>query len=194
MFDAAHPSRSARLRHATRAAHERVDALVGDTGLFRHRAGYLRFLRVQHRFHAVVRPLYDPSPLLRAWPALAGGGRLEAVAADLRDLGAAPDAVAAVPAILPGDPAAIGWLYCAEGSLLGAAILLKRAAALAIDEHRGARHLAAPEGGRGRRWAAVVAGLDALDLPPEHEQRCIAGALAAFALFETGLSPARNVA
>ena len=69
----------------------------------------------------------------------------------------------------------------AEGSNLGAAFLLKAAAALELSESFGARHLAPAPQGRGLAWRTFTAALDAVALSPDQETAVDAGAVAAFA-------------
>ena len=76
---------------------------------------------------------------------------------------------------------ALGWLYVAEGSNLGAAFLLKEAIKLGLNDGFGVRHLAAAPEGRGLHWKTFTAALDTVALTPEEEQRVVAGAKAAFA-------------
>ncbi|KAG0926111.1 hypothetical protein G6F68_010211 [Rhizopus microsporus] len=87
--------------------------------------------------------------------------------------------IAALPADLP-LPAALGWLYVAEGSNLGGTILYKMAAKLGLDRDFGARHLAAHPDGAARHWREFTAALDAVPLSAEQEQQVIDAADAAF--------------
>ena len=103
------------------------------------------------------------------------------IARDLQDLeqtlpGADIDA-------LPSDlalPAALGWLYVAEGSNLGGTILYKMAARLGLNRDFGARHLAAHPDGAARHWREFTAALDAVPLSAEQDQQVIDAADAAF--------------
>jgi heme oxygenase (biliverdin-IX-beta and delta-forming) len=180
------PSRCARLRAATRTAHESLDARVMRSGFLADRTGYRRFLRLQHRFSVALRPLYRDPALNRMLPGLSGRDRTIPVEADLRALGLEPSAHPSLPPV-PEPAAALGWLYCSEGSTLGAAFLLKALAPIGINANSGARHLAPHPGGRGRNWAGFAAALDALALSPAEERACVDGALAAFAFYRAGL-------
>ena len=82
---------------------------------------------------------------------------------------------------------AIGWLYCAEGSNLGAAFLFKHAQKLDYNGEHGARHLAPHPNGRGKHWRAFVEHLNALGLSPEAEAEAIQGAKDAFAFYKVVL-------
>lgn len=78
-------------------------------------------------------------------------------------------------------PTALGWLYVAEGSNLGAAFLFKMARALDLDENFGARHLAGHADGRAQHWRDFTGALDTVDLDADEERRVSMGANAAFA-------------
>src|SRR3546814_7478223 len=84
------------------------------------------------------------------FPDLSALQRLHLVPADLTYLQLGPPQTMA-PCFVPGDvvdiPAALGWLYVAEGSNMGAALLRKEAAKIGLSDNHGARHLApAPAG------------------------------------------------
>ena len=85
------------------------------------------------------------------------------------------------------DPELIGWLYCAEGSNLGAAFLFKHAKQLEFNEEKGARHLAPHPDGRGKHWRAFVELLNALPLSEEAQAEAIEGAKEAFAFYKVVL-------
>lgn len=181
----AREGRVARLRQASRAAHARLDDRIMAEDPFADRARYLRLLRMQHGFHRAAEPFFRDPALGRLLPDLAARSRLALVAQDLRDLGAAPegpDLPAADHQARPVDLGeALGWLYVAEGSTLGAAFLLKEARRLGLSDAFGARHLAGHPEGRGRHWRRFTAALDAAPLTLAQEARAVAGATAAFA-------------
>jgi heme oxygenase len=173
---------SRRLRAETTEAHSALDAAIMAKAPFASRAAYGRFLAVQHAFHAEIDRLIDVSGAAALPRADRRFGQIEA---DLADLGLAAAASPAPRAFAPDeavDPArALGWLYVAEGSNLGAAFLLKAAAGLGLDEGFGARHLAGAPEGRGARWRSFSAELDAVPLDQAGEERAIEGAREAFA-------------
>jgi heme oxygenase len=174
-------SRAKRLKAATNAAHERLDQRIMAGRPFESRERYGRFVAVQHAFHGDIDALYRNPRLERLLPDLAGRRRLGLIEQDMADLGVAPLDVAA--AELEGDAdlaTALGWLYVAEGSNLGAAFLLKEAAKLGLSENFGARHLAGHPDGRGLHWRTFTAALDAVALDQAGEDRLVAGATAAF--------------
>ncbi len=176
-------SRAKRLKALTAVTHDGVDRSIMSAASFADLARYNRFLDVQYLFHADVSALYEDARLQELFPDLAARRRLPLVAADLADLGFATPQ--------PGDPAfvegavdlptALGWLYVAEGSNMGAALLRKEAAKIGLSDTHGARHLAPAPEGPAPHWRAFTAALDAVDLTPDEEERAGAGAIAAFA-------------
>jgi heme oxygenase len=181
----AEPSRARRLRAATGAAHERLDRRIMAAGPFASRENYGRFLAVQHAFHSDLAPLYADPRLAGFISDLAARERLSAIGIDLTDLGLPVIEAGPSRAPDPADlPEALGWLYVAEGSNLGAAFLLKMAGALDLCEVFGARHLAGHPEGRAQHWRGFTAALDAVALSAAEEARAVAGAEAAFARVE----------
>ncbi|KAF1053608.1 MAG: hypothetical protein GAK43_01330 [Stenotrophomonas maltophilia] len=175
-------TRTKRLKSATTSDHDSVDSLVIGSRPFEDRERYAQFLLLQHRFHGALANIYQDAELNQLFPGLLDLWRIEAVEADLRDLGTPvpqrPQAVAVSDA-----SAALGWLYCSEGSNLGAAILFKAAGELELDASFGARHLAAHPDGRALHWRSFVQQLDALPLDDSQEQQAVDGARAAFQLY-----------
>lgn len=178
------PTRSQRLKAATAAIHDRLDARIMALDPFAARDRYVRFLRAQQAFHDALDPLYA-SPALRAeLPDLAERERSDAIAADLRDIGLAPPPVPDAPRVEAVDMStALGWLYVAEGSSLGAAFLLKAAQKIGLDADYGARHLAGHPDGRAAHWRRFTARIDAIDMTDAQEERMFAAARDAFARF-----------
>jgi heme oxygenase len=173
-------TRIQRLKSLTDATHERLDTRIMAADPFSSRERYALFLKVQHHFHADVDPLYLDTRLNVLLPKLEDRARLDALRQDLEDVtGQVP------PALEPRTgalrvPAALGWLYVAEGSNLGAAFLLKEAAKLGLSAEFGARHLAPHPAGRGLHWRSFVADFNALDLSAADEAETAEGAKAAF--------------
>lgn len=167
-----------RLKGETRSAHGSLDARIMAGQPFADRDRYGRFLLVQHDFHQMVSPLYQHADIGKLLPDLASRDRLPALRQDLGDLGfdeaeTAHDGIADIPT-------ALGWLYVAEGSNLGAAFLLKAARGLGLSEEFGARHLAGAPEGRGLHWKTFTEALDAIPLDSAEADRVVAGANAAF--------------
>ncbi|MCW0401898.1 biliverdin-producing heme oxygenase [Xanthomonas sacchari] len=178
------PSRAQRLKAATAQAHTRLDRRIMAAQPFASRDNYARFLQVQYRFHCDMERIYANPVLASVVPDLAQRRRLPALVADLHDLGVALPADHATAPGSAGHPtqvAALGWLYVAEGSNLGAAILARLAAKLGLHAQFGARHLAGHEDGRAQQWRQFVAALDRLALDAGQEQAVIAAARSAFA-------------
>ncbi len=178
-------SRAKRLKQATSRTHDGLDNSIMARRPFESRERYGLFVRVQHRFHREIDALYENRVLDQLLPDLPGRRRLPLIALDLADLGiVVPDAQTAPVFDGAEDvdiPTALGWLYVAEGSNLGAAFLLKEAAKLGLDDGFGARHLASAPEGRGLHWKTFTAALDGASLTQSEEDRVIEGARAAFA-------------
>lgn len=176
----AQEGRTARLKAATTQAHAALDARIMAAEPFASPARYGCFLAAQYRFHALVDPLHCDRELAKILPDLASRRRLHLVAQDLADLGMPVPASAAPVSPEPGLACGLGWLYVAEGSNLGAAFLIREAAALGFSETFGARHLAAAPEGRARHWRAFTSAIDDAALTAEEDAQAIAGARAAF--------------
>ncbi|YCH20546.1 biliverdin-producing heme oxygenase [Pseudomonas sp. D1-3] len=180
---------SKQLKAGTRREHDSVDALVMRSRPFESLERYGYFLRLQHRFHGSINGLYDDMELNRLLPGLSELPRFEAVCTDLTDLG-----LACPPAPVPVAPTsthtALGWLYCSEGSNLGAAFLFKQSQQIGLSAEKGARHLAAHPDGRGLQWRQFVALLDGLALSESQREEAVGGAVAAFELYRAAL---RNI-
>jgi heme oxygenase len=192
--------RSKRLKQATHATHDRLDKRIMAADPFGARARYGRFVVVQHAFHRDIDALYDNAELDRMLPDLAGRRRLPQITQDLAALGIAVPTYDAQPAFGAGSsdiPNALGWLYVAEGSNLGAAFLLKEALKLGLTETLGASHLAGAPEGRGLHWRTFTAALDTVTLSDAEDARVVAGAEAAFgrvlALVEAAMPVASDV-
>ena len=175
---------SALLRSASHASHGTLDRRIMAAKPFSSRERYAQFLQVQYRFHRDVAALFDHPELNRLLPGLVGRQRLNAVIQDLSDLGQALPQNLDAPVFAPGAAVdlamALGCLYVEEGSNLGAAFLLKAAAALELNAEFGARHLAPHAQGRAPSWKAFSAQLDAVPLDPAARGRAAAAARAAF--------------
>lgn len=177
---------SKRLKAGSSSDHDSVDSLVMAARPFASLARYGCFLRVQHQFHGALQGLYQHARLNQLLPGLAELPRFAAVCNDLRDLGLT----------LPEPPCpvqpvdhyhAIGWLYCSEGSNLGAAFLFQHSQLLGLSEQHGARHLAAHPDGRGLHWRQFVAKLDGLALDASQQDAAIQGARDAFDFYRRAL-------
>lgn len=177
-------TRARRLKAASHQIHDSLDKAIIAAQPFADRERYIQFLQVQYAFHRDIAALYDRPELTALIPDLPFRRRDAEVRADLADLGAEPITDDGASRFAPGEnidvPTALGWLYVAEGSNLGAAFLLKAAAGLGLSETFGARHLAAAPEGRANAWRAFTARLDAPDFSTEEEERVNEGARDAF--------------
>ncbi|WP_288426288.1 biliverdin-producing heme oxygenase [uncultured Agrobacterium sp.] len=178
------PSRTKRLKAATRQAHQALDSFIMSAKPFETRENFGTFLKTQYLFHRDLDAFFFNHTLDGLLPDLHGRRRLDLIAQDLADLSLeipAEESIRFKRDDAEFDlPEAMGWLYVVEGSNLGAAFLLKDAAKLGLDENFGARHLAGAPEGRGLHWRTFTAALDDIDLSEEEEARAIAGAEAAF--------------
>lgn len=176
-------SRSRRLKAATADIHDRLDSRIMALDPFSARDRYVRFLRAQHGFHTTIAPLYAAAELQALFPDLASRARGPLIAADLADLAVAAEGEDTPD--LTGIPVAeaLGWLYVAEGSALGAAFLLKAAAGIGLDAGFGARHLAGHPDGRAAHWRTFTAVVDTTAMTKAEDRQMIDGARAAFARF-----------
>lgn len=141
---------------------------------------YGRFLQVQHAFHYRIDPLFLHGEIAVILHGLGARSRLDLIRQDMRDLGIAIPLRAPIDDYLVDVPNALGWLYVAEGSNLGAAFLLKEAAKLGLSERHGARHLAGAPEGRGLHWRMFTEAFDRVHLNDAEEERVAEGAKQAF--------------
>ncbi len=175
-------ARAKRLKAATHEEHDLLDKRIMVAAPFAGRVRYGQFLKVQHQFHRDIDAFYEDAQLGALVPDLVGRRRLPLIVRDMDDLGLDIPISDVHPAIKSkvDIPTALGWLYVAEGSNLGAAFLLKEAAKLGFGDAFGARHLAGAPEGRGLHWRTFTAALDSVPLSDDEEQRVIKGAVAAF--------------
>ena len=179
------PGRCQRLKAASSRDHDSVDQLVMAARPFESRERYGRFLQVQHGFHGSLLALYQDPQLNRQLPGLSALSRFAAVQADLLDLGL--PAPPPPPSVCASPAQALGWLYCSEGSNLGAAFLFEYTQRLGLGEDQGASHLAPHPDGRALHWREFVARVDALALDEQQEAEAINGAIAAFEHYRSHL-------
>lgn len=177
---------TARLKASTIDIHDSVDGLVMSVQPFINKENYIKFLNLQSVFHQAVDHIYKDAELNRAIPELSSMARYAAVTQDLQDLEEAPYQYGKTLPQASGHKA-IGWLYCAEGSNLGAAFLFKHAQTLSYNGEHGAHHLAPHPDGRGQHWREFVTYLNALPLSAEAEAEAIEGAKEAFEFYKVVL-------
>ncbi|MBC5783589.1 biliverdin-producing heme oxygenase [Ramlibacter sp. USB13] len=161
----------AALRGATRAHHDRVDRLV-DLPRMQDRDHYTRVLQVLDAFLAGWEPVVAAALGARWQPWLQARSRRAFLRQDLRELGAAPDAPARMPA-LAGGAAAWGSVYVMEGSALGGQFIARHLS------HTGAEGRSA--GSYFRGWGEATGGMwrdvrgllaQELDTPERIAQAC----------------------
>lgn len=172
------------LREKTKSIHDRTDHKIMSMGIFSSLDGYRIFLLSQYVFLRDMTNIYENEMLRNLLPDLETRNRFPWVEADMRDLGlAAP--MAHRGNVIPFNPSvAVGWLYVAEGSKLGANILSKMAMSLGLTESFGARHLAPAPEGRGLSWKTFKAAIDSADLD---RAMCVSAAEEAFTRFSSCL-------
>ncbi|OSI25436.1 biliverdin-producing heme oxygenase [Neisseria dumasiana] len=172
-----------RLKEENRTTHDSVDNLVMSVQPFANNENYSKFLKLQSVFHKIVDGIYKDEKLNQSIPQLADMARYDAVLQDLEDLNSEPYQFSGeLPK--PEGNKAIGWLYCAEGSNLGAAFLFKDAQKLSFNAENGARHLAPHPDGRGQHWREFVVYLNNLGLDKSAQDEAIQGAKEAFAFYK----------
>ncbi|OPH37848.1 biliverdin-producing heme oxygenase [Moraxella equi] len=171
------------LKEHSRTTHDAVDNLVMSMEPFASHDNYRKFLQAQYEFHSTVNPIYHNEKLASQIDGLAELARLDRVKSDMKDLEATPfDRDVETPTFT--DSEAIGWLYCVEGSNVGAAILYKEAGKIDLSDEFGASHLAAHADGRMPHWRATKAKINALPLSDDDKQSAMKGADDAFAYFK----------
>ncbi len=142
------------------------------------------FLQAQHEFHETLRPIYLDDKINQRMNNIAELGRADRVLQDMKALNVEPAKID-VARQNPQGAKRFGWLYCAEGSNVGAAILYKHAGKIELTDEHGAVHLAAHPDGRMRHWRDFKGKLDNLNLTEEEKQEALEGADDAFAYFKT---------
>lgn len=172
------------LKENSRATHDSVDNLVMSVKPFSSPENYSKFLQLQAVFHKIVDDIYKNDKLNQQIPDLASLARYDLVLQDLQDLNSKP-AELSLTLPQPKGAEALGWLYCAEGSNVGAAFLFKDAQVnLGYDGNHGARHLAPHADGRGKHWRDFVAQFNMLPVSREEQETALKGALEAFAFYK----------
>ncbi|WP_024511628.1 biliverdin-producing heme oxygenase [Bradyrhizobium sp. ARR65] len=169
-----------RLKAATHNQHDALDKRIMGLDPFGSRARYATFLKIQHDFHQEIDPLYNHPGISTFIADLSERRRLDLIRQDIVDTGGTLSDIRHSGDLI-AVPNAVGWLYVAEGSKLGAAFLLKGAEKLRLSESFGARHLAAHIDGRGIHWRRFTAAIDAIPFTAADDARAIEGARQAFA-------------
>jgi heme oxygenase (biliverdin-IX-beta and delta-forming) len=171
------------LRTATANIHERLDGAAAGYSLQR-RTDYGRFLMAHAAALLPLEQELEQAGIAAILPDWLERRRSAALGADLRalDLGFAP---LGAP-LLGSHAAALGAAYVLEGSRLGARVLLLRVESCTDHVVLGAtRYLRHGEGKR--LWQSFLALLEAAPGLRQHADAAVAGAEAAFLLFERAL-------
>ncbi len=172
------------LKENCRTTHDSVDHLVMSVKPFDTIENYTRFLQLQAVFHQIVDGIYKDQLLNQGIEDLAELARYEEVLKDLKDLQAnTKDITQTLP--IPQGKEVLGWLYCAEGSNIGAAFLYKAAQhKLGLTAEYGARHLAPHAEGRAKHWKDFCDQFNQIDITVEDRAAALKGALDAFATYK----------
>lgn len=172
------------LKENCRTAHDSVDNLVMSVKPFDNTENYTKFLQLQAVFHQIVDAIYKDTALNQKIDQLASMARYDAVIQDLKDLNAT-EAVIQHPIPTPEGAERLGWLYCAEGSNLGAAFLFKAAQKqLDFGAEYGARHLAPHLDGRAKHWQDFCQQFNSIEITAQERKSALKGALDAFAFYK----------
>lgn len=169
----------AALRVATRDLHDRLDA---QTGPLADLAGYRRYLAATCAFRAALEPALDRAEALGLTAGWISPRIVPQIRQDLTDLGMNPPNTPET-VVFRGMDDVWGALYVAEGSALGARLLLQRAQGLGLTPSHGAGHLVAQtaEPGRWRHFLDRLHGVGPdIDLAIAAARRVFALALSAY--------------
>lgn len=172
------------VKQYTRSVHESLDKRIIRSKPFENEKNDRNFLKMQYAFHWLVSPLFNTKKLIDKIPALESGCRLEVLNRDCLALGINKKGITEIVEDLDqlkvSDEEAIGWLYTVEGSNLGAAILLKMARKIGIDQHSGAEHLSGHNEGRGKHWLELKNDIDDIELTQANQDAICRGSKDAF--------------
>ncbi len=171
----------ARLRRATRPAHDRLE---GALGLLDERLDRDAYKQVLERFYGFWRG-WEPqvAALLQDRPLLEPRRRLHLLKADLAVLGSSACAMDALPAcslpLLYDAAGALGSLYVMEGSTLGGRVIQRNVERrLGLDGRSGCSYFAGYGTSTGVMWRLFLARLD--EAPVTDAERIATGAAVTF--------------
>jgi heme oxygenase (biliverdin-IX-beta and delta-forming) len=140
----------ATLRRATRAQHDRIDALM-DLRRMQDRAHYARVLGVCDAFLAGWEPTVAAALPARWQPWLRARSRRPFLQQDLHRLGVAPGAPARIPSFA-GPASAWGSVYVMEGSALGGQFITRNLAEAGLHPQCGAAYFHGWGDATGAMW------------------------------------------
>ena len=138
------------LRGATRAQHDRIDALM-DLRRMQDRAHYARVLGVFDAFLAAWEPAVAAALPVRWQPWLRARSRRPFLQQDLRSLGVAPAAPARI-APFAGPASAWGSVYVMEGAALGGQFIARSLTQAGLHRGCGAAYFHGWGGATGTMW------------------------------------------
>lgn len=156
------------LKRATNEAHDRVESVVRDAGMFETRDGFRRYLAATYEMRARYERLLDSNHAERVWVDYPGRKIADLVAQDIADLGGVAIAPEADDKKTCSAGELLGVMYVLEGSSLGARILVKSVAEMGLSSSFGARHLFKQAEDRGA-WRSFIAAMDASPEAPSHD-------------------------
>lgn len=165
------------LKRVTNEAHDRVETIVRDAGMFETRDGFQRYLAATFEMRARYERLLDLNHAERVWADYPARRIAALVAQDIADLGGVAVSPEPVDEKIYSAGELLGMLYVLEGSSLGARVLVKLVADLGLSASFGARHLFRQAEDRGA-WRSFIDTLSA-----SHEPACHDSARATFDAF-----------
>lgn len=162
------------LRVATRAAHDRVDAIFSTLDLA-DPADYRCFLSAQAAAFLPLERALDVAGADALFPDWSTRRRADALRADLEALGiAAPRDLPSIDFATPGEVA--GGAYVLEGSRLGGALLARQ-----VGPNLPTTFLASPQ--LSGQWRIFLSALEQALVSPVHHRQAIDGAVRSFDFF-----------
>ncbi len=182
-----------RLRRATRASHERLEAIVDITRAARTPEGYRRLLAAMLGFHDPFEAALGRLDWTGAGIDLAARRKSHLIEADLATLGLARADIARLPRCadvpVPDDlPAGFGCLYVVEGATLGGRLILRQVGEdLGLGPDSGAAFYASYGPDVGRLWREFLARLAETCAGEPAAATATEAALATFAALERWL-------
>jgi heme oxygenase len=156
------------LKRATNDAHDRVESVVRDAGMFETREGFQRYLAATYEMRARFEFLLDANRAERVWADYPTRKIADLVAQDIADLGGLSMAPEQGEEKNCSAGELLGVMYVLEGSSLGARILVKSVANMGLSSSFGARHLFRQAEDRDA-WRSFIAAMDACPEPPCHD-------------------------
>jgi len=175
----------ARLKTATRAEHDAIEATLDFLGPDLDRLAYQQRLARLFTFYQPLEPLLATAADWAHWGIDFDARRKTAhLAADLQWLG--HGAVASLPRCaalppLPGAAAAFGCLYVLEGATLGGRIIARHlAGTLGFSADNGASYFSAYGDRAGSMWKAFQAAMTAFAEQSQDSDAIVASAVATF--------------